>query len=343
MKKLIALIMVAAMVMSMGVVAFAATDAPAVLGAYDGYYKYNSDKDLMEEIPQVQYGNAFYLILMDVDSNPVVDFDSVSGMKIKAKWEMGADLVDSISLVKKLESGLYLYAIEIKTKASTAIAEADLVGTLTITKTKVPKIAKDTKLPVEITVFWDKNYSGVYKDSDGTEVPMYMVDGVVDDSEILLAPDTNYLLKFDYDDEVDFEFGSRNGGKNEGVFTVDVSGQGKLLVKFDTKANADIDAANPAAITKYVNFNGVTFNRSGSLFLESPEGAYEYIYAIVNGKLAAIPTAEYDDYDEGFYVKTRTLGAYVLSDIELVNPVEEAEVTDVTAVPVVNPDTGAAA
>ena len=372
MKKLIALVMVATMVMSMGVVAFAATDAPAVYGTDGKFYKYNSDTNKMTQISGAQYGATFYMILEDVDGFVVTKLDSVSGMKIKPKWEMGADFVESINLVKKLvnivtdidnsdpsnpiitREDVYIYCIEIKTKLSSSTAEADLVGTLTLSKTKEPKIAKDTKAKVEITLFWDNNYNNVFtyvdengapildQDGDPVTAKPYMIDGLVDTSDILLKPDTYYLLKFDYDDEVDFEFGTYNGGKNEGVFTVDVSGQGKLLVNFNTKANEAIDAANPAAITKYVNFNGVTFNRSGTLFLESPEGAFEYIYAVVDGKLFEIPTAEYDDYDEGFYVKTRTLGAYVLSDVELVNPAVEAEVT-APEVPVVNPGTGAAA
>ena len=37
--------------------------------------------------------------------------------------------------------------------------------------------------------------------------------------------------------------------------------------------------------------------------------------------------AEYDEYDEAFVVKTRTLGKYVISDVELtiVNTVPEVE------------------
>ena len=48
--------------------------------------------------------------------------------------------------------------------------------------------------------------------------------------------------------------------------------------------------------------------------------------------------AEYDDYDEGFYLKTKTLGAYVVSDTKLA--VAAATETDATAT--TNPTTGAA-
>ena len=53
----------------------------------------------------------------------------------------------------------------------------------------------------------------------------------------------------------------------------------------------------------------------GELTIEAPEGSF--LYAVnADGSVSAIK-AEYDEQEEAFKLKTRTLGAYVISDSEL--------------------------
>ena len=101
----------------------------------------------------------------------------------------------------------------------------------------------------------------------------------------------------------------------------------------------------PNADLSFFNGNGVTFNRTGEMFI--PADAGTFIYEIKNGVPVEISDAKYDEHDEGFRFKTRTLGSYVVSDVmldlmsgaDVVAPAAPAP----GALEAVNPDTGAAA
>ena len=89
------------------------------------------------------------------------------------------------------------------------------------------------------------------------------------------------------------------------------------------------------------------------MFLSIGDEDYDnyYLYQInSDGSLSEVANAEYDDADEGFYFKTRTLGSYVVSDMELDTSATESsdESDDIVVTPVdpvtpVNPGTGARA
>lgn len=377
MKKTFALVLVVAMVMSLAAVSFAApitntSDAKdnATLSLV-GPFKYDGDIDsgkggMLDD--RIQYGKAAYFQILYNGtskigsvpySGPVTNYKDVEKLKLKAKWEMGSDLVESLSIVKKRVAGEitggkyakngvagkgdtaaadfvkptgsdYAYFVEIKTKAKDSVNDSDIVGTLTFNKKKSDdsKIEfDDAELDITVNVFYEnswQDYDNLYVNAD----------------VVNLKWEKKYLLKFDYDDEVEIEFGISNGGANEGTFTVDVSGQGKIVLEYDTKANDAIVAANPNAKLKFINFGGAKFNRTGEFAYEWEDGAYAY--QIVDGKLVAIPGCEYDESDETFYFNTRVLGSYVFSDVELVDaaPAVDAPVVDT---PTENPTTGAAA
>ena len=129
-----------------------------------------------------------------------------------------------------------------------------------------------------------------------------------------------YALKFDSDDEVELVFGAYEGStpaeQNEGVFTVDASGQGKVFIEWNTTPDEAIAAANEGAVMHFVNFGGVKFNRAGEFVYELEDAAAAY--QVVDGKLAAIPGVEIDDGEITFH--TNKLGSYVFAKSELVNP-----------------------
>ena len=158
-------------------------------------------------------------------------------------------------------------------------------------------------------------------------------------------------MKFDCDEEIEITF------EDDSTFTVDVSGQPKTLLYYDTDFNSKIAAKYPLAELNFWNGNGAKFNRTGEFFLAVGEDAEDYaqfLYQVnSDGSLSEVAGAEYDDSDGGFYFKTRTLGTYVFSDMELevggssspdkddaivVSPVEP-----VTPVTPINPGTGARA
>ncbi|MBQ4538395.1 MAG: hypothetical protein II995_02160, partial [Oscillospiraceae bacterium] len=183
----------------------------------------------------------------------------------------------------------------------------------------------EVEIDFEIGIFYDKNdYVGDSEDYKGATL-----NNISDD--IVLDWDESYVLKFDCDDEIEIAFGT---DPNEGTFTVDVSGQGKVFVKWNTKADEAIVAANPGVKMHFVNFNNVKFNRTGEFTYELEDVAAAY--KVVDGALVEIPGLEIED-DEVFF-NTRVLESYVFADAELVNPVVEAPVV---APEVTNPTTGA--
>ncbi len=91
-------------------------------------------------------------------------------------------------------------------------------------------------------------------------------------------------------------------------------------------ANADADAD----ITG-LNFKAApTFNSTATVYFYKPEDSF--IYEVKNGKLVDC-NAKWSEDDGAFVLKTRTLGSYVFSDVELDAASEDESVE--------NPDTGA--
>lgn len=358
MKKVFALVLAVAMVMSLSAVAFAkGTETnDGVVGVVENVFGYSADKNTMT-VKQIQYGKPAYIALLAKGDVLISDSDIVDGLKVKAEYEMGKELVaeNGISVVKKRVDNLaldgtalkddegvdgYYYFIEIKTVAKETTSDADIIATFELNKSKKGDDegknykVKDLEIDVEINVGYENSYLDYYTDS-GVELYVYG-DTVGDETE--LEPETYYLLKYDYDDETEFTFGAF-ADQNEGTFTVDVSGQGKNLLYYDTKLDDGIAAANVDAKIFALNFNNTKFNRTGEFMYEGED--FEYAYQLMaDGSLKLL--GEFDGEEITF--KTRVLGSYLFSDVELVAApaaVEEPSV-EVPTVDVTNPATGAA-
>ena len=331
-----------------------------------GPFGYDTDDKAMILEP-VQYGKTAYFLLTEYyDSGSprlVTNSDTAKNLKVKGDWEEGKSLVDGLSITKKKISGFgtyndddkddvefdtdfasdmheeygfaankYYYMVALTVEDSTSTADADIIGTLTLSKSKKPK-ADDIDFDVAVNVDWEQSYRKNEEE--------WVIDGDRD-----LKSDTYYALKFDYDDEVEFTF------DDDSTFTVDVSGQSKILFYYDTDFNSSIAAKYPLAELNFWNGNGAKFNRTGEMFLSTGDDFDEpYLYQVnSDGSLSEVANAEYDDADEGFYFKTRTLGSYVYSDMELDTSATESsdESDDIVVTPVdpvtpVNPGTGARA
>ena len=217
---------------------------------------------------------------------------------------------------------------------SSSVSDDDIIGTFTLSKSKKPK-CDDIDFDFAINVDWEYSYR---KNSDELVI--------TGDFEPVLA-EKYYAMKFDCDEEIEITF------EDDSTFTVDVSGQPKTLLYYDTDFNSKIAAKYPLAELNFWNGNGAKFNRTGEMFLSIGDEDYDdyYLYQInSDGSLSEVPNAEYDDADEGFYFKTRTLGSYVVSDMELDTSATESsdESDDIVVTPVdpvtpVNPGTGARA
>ena len=303
----------------------------------------------------------------------VTNSDTVDGVKIKTDLEEGEDLIDGISIIKRkitdvghyvhevgdtgaddwitdgavitdltddygFEADEYYYLLAMTLEDSSSVSDADIIGSIILSKSGKPK-ADDISFDFAINVDWE--YS--YRDDPTDELT------ITGDFETVLA-DKYYALKFDCDEEVEFTF------EDDSTFTVDVSGQPKTLVYYDTEYNSRVASRYPLAELNFWNGNGAKFNRTGEFFLAVGEDAEDYaqfLYQVnSDGTLSEVPGAEYDDSDGGFYFKTRTLGSYVYSDMDLSDEIEEDENDDIVVTPddsvvspvvPVNPGTGAVA
>lgn len=103
----------------------------------------------------------------------------------------------------------------------------------------------------------------------------------------------------------------------------------------DQKANKDVlkAYADTDADITFLNFPGEpTFNATATIYFYKAEDTY--VYEVEDGKI--VDTVDWDDDEGAFVLKTRTLGNYIFSDVEL-ETAEEVEENN----PVENPDTGA--
>ncbi len=232
----------------------------------------------------------------------------------------------------------YYYFVKIGVNPYFTTGEEDIIGTLTFNQ-KADKdvdvtafgadgeslsandasIAKtdDVECDIDINVHMERHFTDFkFKTNalSGDNSSQAFVTG-----DVSLEYDRAYALKFDYDDEVEIEFGGKDiSGRNEGTFTVDVSGQGKVLLYLTTEANEAIVAANPGVEMKFINFLlPVKFNRAGEFTYEMEDIAA--VYKVVGNQLVEIPGAEFDGDEVTF--TTNTLTNYVFATAELVNPV----------------------
>lgn len=356
-----------------------------------GPFTYDSDDKALDS-GVVEYGETAYFMLLQGndgdhkeadDGNDlgstykyevVTESDVQKSLKVKTDWEEGKNLVKGINIVKKkvnnledevldkndnkypsmttlldessgkasaaisnYNDGKYYYFIAISTNSSTSTSDSDIIGTITLNQSKDPKV-DDLDMDIAINVGWENSYNNNAAKSD------CFVDGDVGP----LDSETYYAMKFDCDDEVDIEF------EDESIFTVDVSGQSKLLVYYDTDYNSKVAAKYPLADLNFWNGNGAKFNRIGQMFLDCDKSYAEFLYQVnADGTLSEVSGAKYDEYDEGFYFNTRVLGTYVISDMELeltpaATTTTQTQTTTTTVTPATttapsNPRTGAIA
>ena len=311
---------------------------------YGGLVPYGSDYMMMNN-GYISYGAvAYYPIIFDCNGTEVfaTDSDLVEKLKIKAEFETGEHLVGGVEIVKKrvdsvtftvqnagaadamalneaiAEGEKYFYFVKIPVNPYITTGEDDVIGTLTVNQKDNDDVvingvkaaiaeADDVECPVEFNVHTERHYNS-------TGLSAALIEG-----NFPLEYDKVYALKFNNDDEVELDFGGFLLGseRNEGTFTVDVSGQGKVILMLNTTADEAIAAANPGVKMMFVNFNNVKFNRAGEFRYEMEDMAAAY--RVVNGQLLPIAGLEIED-DEAVF-NTSTLGSYVFADAELVNPV----------------------
>lgn len=337
MKKTLALSLAAAMMLSMGAAVSAATDDSLYpVGAIsDSAYLYSSDAsavDLANPVESVAYGKTVYYPLLNSvapttpedDIAYVYESDAVSGIKVKAEWDMNGKLVKSIEVAKKKVTGetldqKYIYFLAVTLAESTSTSSVDVVGNVQMRKSGSFDY-EDVQLDVNMEVAF----------------PVANEPVITEDLQVFKEG-----AGFVGDSEEEFTFECDDNS----YFTVNTLGQSKLLLSASTDFDSDIADLYSDANLNFFYGNGATFNKTGVLTLAADEGSF--LYQIKDDGTMVRVDAEYDDYDEAFIIKTKTLGKYVISDtaLTIVNkPVDNGSTPTVPTTPTVpsNPSTGAA-
>ena len=327
MKKIFALALAALMTAGMTTVAFAADDAYLKFGASgqvvvdtnddnkfsaeDKVKDFTNGKVDLSEIPG---GKKVAILLQSSEGGYVNDKDAVKGYKVKTEWSVGdLDEKAAIELVK-FDTG-YWYAVTFTLPEGAETKYQDLAGEVSIYKNSSD--LKDDSDKADITLNFGAEYG--YKTEDYDAVADWDKVEVVDFKGV----DGEETLVFG-----DFEF------------EVDVTGQGKLNLKWNQDFNKEFAAMYDYANIDFVNFvKTPSFNKNGVVYIYADEDAY--IYEVTADGAKEIKGLKWDEDYEAWTFKTRTLKSYAISDVELTEKTVTEDKDDTTTDGgKTNPDTG---
>ena len=351
MKKIFALALAAVMTAGMTTVAFAAAgdqspmvgQKPGVGGASSDYNRafvlddegvaaYGLDPNVILEggdkivIPVSIFTEEVSVDWFDRDSDyktsnvkVYADWDDVEGDAkgdVELKWvEYGGPVASEMGA-----NAGYYYSVVITVPENNGDKLLDLVGKVSVGRTTTAARNAANSVSIEATF-----------GPDGTDA--YYPSTTDFDGGILDAGKTG-IVSFDKTaDEIDIEFGE------QALFTVDVTGQGKLNLAWNTKFNKEFAAMYDYANLDFLTFEGKpAFNRTGDFYIYADEDAF--VYEVTADGAKALDATWDEDY-EAWKFRTRSLTSYVISDVELdEKTVTEDNTSSTTDGGKTNPDTG---
>ena len=334
MKKTLALVLAAVMTAGMSTVAFAAKagDVNAMLGyavngdgdlvyATDVYYVLDSDD--VAKLPEganVEGGDEIAIpVSLDKKAWYTIDSDFDKKLVTDEDWDVNKADTEFRFVKYAADTGLggekavRVYSLVITVPENDTNKVVDLAGSVSIGKTK-SDAKKADKADVSVSIA-----------PAAQEVLTY-------NGETLVAGETG-IYKFDEDGEIDIEFG------DQAMFTVDVTGQGKLNLAWNTDFDKEFAAMYDYANIDFVTFVGTpAFNKTGTMMVYADKDTF--IYEATEDGAKEID-ATYDEDYEAWVFKTRKLTSYVVSDVELTDKtVTEDNSSSTTDGGKDNPDTG---
>ena len=313
MKKIFALALAAVMAAGMTTVAFAADEDP-VLSIGNRIFKEEDGKGVWYAdeagLSTLEPGETYYISL-DVDGNDVfvekntnaaaladtVTKSVANKYKVYDEWKVG-DIADFDIQYKKVQvirddngwdgdDFAYRYVVVFEVPELESAKTYDIAGEIKVAKSKTAAKTADA-FNLDATV--------------GKVVPF-------NDDTINIIDES--LVKFE--DLTDVEI---TWGEDEiAMFEVNVSGQGKLNLAYNTDFNKEFADKYDYANIDFITFEGTpSFNRTGKLYIYAD--ADTYLYEVTEDGAKAVK-AEYDEDYEAWVLNTRTLKAYAISDVEL--------------------------
>ena len=209
------------------------------------------------------------------------------------------EIVEVSGSVDRIYKDNYTYWVEIKTKEDDTTKVLDLAGVLRIGSTK--NKAEDAKNQFQLDTSLDNR---VYDSNDKY---------VVVDDEWTFKPDSRSVVKFDKDaEDVVLYF-----GENEAAwYEFDARGQDALNLEFTFDFNKEIADLFPKANIDFLTFtSNPATNRTGDLYITADEDTF--LYEVTEDGVKEIQGAKYNEEEGAWHIRTRKLGAYAISDIEL--------------------------
>ena len=309
MKKIFALALAAVMTAGMTTVAFAAAPKvnvvfdPAGNGNFTAVYDENDDGDLSDASDEITSatlnaansrlpgGTELYILLMNDQGGMLKSEDDVKGYRLDADWSQGkADGKPSFEMIKTKDG--YRMAVKVVIPESDNKV-VDLIGEISVYANYSGYKQDEAEGYRHVTISTSYGYKQEnYDDSNFTW----------DDAELV-------TFKGAEDVEV-MTFG------NDFEFEVDVKGQGKVNLINNTDYNKEFGDMYDYANIDFITFEkSPSFNKIGTAYIYADEDAY--IYEVTADGAKAIKGLEWDEDYEAWTFKTRPLGSYAISDVEL--------------------------
>ena len=194
----------------------------------------------------------------------------------------------------------FTYWVKIDTKESFTTKEQDIAGTLYLGTSKNSAEDKGSELKIGLPLsnrIDDNHGSYVIKDGD------------------TIYPDANGAVKFEDDaEEVTIYFGSNE----DAWFTFNAAGQSALNLAYNTKFNKEIADLFPKANIDFISWIAEpAANRTGDLYITAKEDTFLYQVTEDGKGIKEVKGADYDEDEGAWHIRTRKLGSYVISDMEL--------------------------
>ena len=268
------------------------------------------------DLSVVKGGKKVAIPLLKDGVGRITEKDDIRNIKVKTEWKVG-ELSEKPEIEFVKIDDEYVYAVTFTLPEAAEIKTSDLAGSISVYRSSSQ--LKDTYEDKElVTLNFGSEYG--YKTEKYNEVLDWEKVEVVDFKGV----DGEETLVFGDDFE----------------FEVDVTGQGKLNLKWNNDFNKEFAAMYDYANIDFVNFvKTPSFNKNGIAYIYADED--EFVYEVTDEGAKEIKGLKWDEDYEAWTFKTRTLKSYAISDVELTEKTATEDKDDTTTDGgKENPDTG---
>ena len=268
------------------------------------------------DLSVVKGGKKVAIPLLDEHGNKITEKDDVRRTKVKAEWKVG-DLAEKPEIEFVKIGDEYVYAVTFTLPEAAETKTTDLAGSISVYESS-SQLKDDYNDKELVTLNFGSEYGYKVEEfdkvADWNKVEVVDFDGIED------------VETMSFGDDFEFE--------------VDLAGQGKLNLKWNSDFNKEFAAMYDYANIDFINFvKEPSFNKNGTMYIYA-EDKDTFVYEVTEDGAKAIDATWNEDY-EAWEFKTRKLTKYVISDVEL----DEKTVTEDTSSSTTdggkdNPDTG---